>query len=604
MIKGKNTLIVLILFLLVVKVKAQTIVVGQHECNDGYKYYNPILIIPIYTPYYLDINQDGIDDFLCRRRLDGSPSHVTEFTTIEPLVANQIAYDRTDSTYNANCSPNPPAWSYALIPKVFNIGDTVNSSLVWRSNVFTLANASTFFGCSYNFQGITGSNRFIGFRIITVNDTLYGWMKLSSVGPYTFEIEEIACESKDTSPPVITKSINDTTLLCGSNLKYKVGASSVSCLNYQWTKNGIDITGATSDSLFFNSISLGDSGNYVCKIYNPFDTVYATSKLSIYIQPPNILLDTIVDCGSNFIYKVYYTPVSCVGFQWTKDGIDINGATLDSLCFNPISAADSGTYTCKIYNPFDTIIRVSKLIVHRPSLPVAPSALIEQGDKTLCEGGITYFTVQPGIGNIISYQWLKDGVPVFGANTHEIYFSILTANDAGKYSCKLSIQLTRHCPDSNYVVEVVTNEVALNVIPKLNLVITQSGNQLVSNYQSGNMWYLVKDNQGYFLGSEQSIVIPEDGVYDVFVSNDCFSSEVVLQAFFKFAVNPNPFENEITVTLDSKNRDVSWELVDDLGITVLKGKMYSAINTINTSTIAKGHYYLKINGQVMKMIKY
>jgi len=352
-VKGRIIIIVSFLFLFSVKIKAQSIVVGQHNCTDIYNYYNPTLAIPIYTPYYLDINQDGINDFLCRKYISQSPSHLTRSTSIEPLNSNKICFDRKDSTYNSFGCPYAPYWASATIPKVFNIGDTLNSSLDWRKTIFKLADSSNFFSCTSNFVGITGSDRFIGFQLVVSNDTLYGWMKLSTISSTVFEIEEITCETDDINPPVITASISDTSVACGSNLVYRIGASSVTCLNYQWQKNGIDIPGATSDSLYFNSISIGDSGIYTCEIYNPFDTIYTSSILSVFIPITNNLTDTFGYCGESFSLSVFNpslsTNISCLSFQWQKNGVDIPGANTSSLNFSILALADSGLYTFKIF---------------------------------------------------------------------------------------------------------------------------------------------------------------------------------------------------------------------------------------------------------------
>lgn len=207
--------------------------------------------------------------------------------------------------------------------------------------------------------------------------------------------------------------------------------------------------------------------------------------------------------------------------------------------------------------------------------------------------------------NVQSYQWLKNGVPLIGEINDTLLLYATSAEVTGIYLCRVTVLINDYCADTSYTQNFTTNAVRYDVYDFPSPVITQIGNHLISNYSEGNSWQFATNNSCcYDLGNSQEIVINEDGFYALIVNTTGCSGNTPFREFFvQFTVTPNPFENEIIVSLDSKNRDVSWELINDLGITVLKGKMYSAQNSINTSTIAKGHYYLKINGQVMKMIK-
>ena len=502
----------------------QEVIVGQRACENRYIYYNPLLTIPPFQSYPLDVNGDGIFDFVCEKGVwTGGLGGSIVYAIISPINNNQIVFERTDSIYSILCSPST---KYAHIPKTFIIGDTINSQSEWSSNSFTLANNGHYMGCTWNFQGITGNNKYIGFRVLVSTDTLNGWIKLNSVGPGVFDIEEIACESNDTSSPVITKSIGDTSLLCGSNFVYKVEVSSISCLQYQWSKDGIDISGATADSLYFNSVTRGDSGTYTCQIHNAFDTVYCSSKLSV---PQTIATST-------------------------------------------------------------------------------PTILIIQNDTAICEGSAMTYYIQSVTATILSYQWLKDGIPMSGNNSGNITLNNLVPGDAGKYSCKLSVSLQNYCPDSTYTVDVFTNAVTLIINPNPKVVVTRIGNTLHSNYATGNYWSITRDHQQGFTGGGVSdqLTFTNDIFYYLSVEqNGCWGSSgtEALFVYVEFHLTPNPFENELRIAVKPENMYARWTLLNNLGQSVISGHLSSTDNILDTKELPPGIYYLSLNNKMYKLIK-
>ncbi len=72
----------------------------------------------------------------------------------------------------------------------------------------------------------------------------------------------------------------------GSNVSLTSLAAGATPLSYQWRKNGVSITGATSPNLTFNSAQLGSSGTYSATVSNGFGSaVSSDASFTVYAGP-------------------------------------------------------------------------------------------------------------------------------------------------------------------------------------------------------------------------------------------------------------------------------------------------------------------------------
>jgi hypothetical protein len=69
-------------------------------------------------------------------------------------------------------------------------------------------------------------------------------------------------------PPAITTHPRDTSVVAGANVTFSVMASGTAPFTYQWQKNSVNISGATSATYTKSSVVLADSGLYRCVVNN------------------------------------------------------------------------------------------------------------------------------------------------------------------------------------------------------------------------------------------------------------------------------------------------------------------------------------------------
>ena len=122
-------------------------------------------------------------------------------------------------------------------------------------------------------------------------------------------------------------------------------------LTYQWYKDGVAVSGATSTTLPLNMLS-GGSANYTLKATNGF----ASATSATFAFNPTVLAPSIVSQPAlNLATGTLSATAQGLGnltYQWYKDGVAVSGATSATL---PLQGLSSGSYMLKTTNGFATV---------------------------------------------------------------------------------------------------------------------------------------------------------------------------------------------------------------------------------------------------------
>lgn len=103
------------------------------------------------------------------------------------------------------------------------------------------------------------------------------------------------------SPPVITMQPQATTLSVNQILRLQVSVSGTMPFTFQWYKNNLPISGASSSELLINSVAMSDSGSYKCTITNSFGNATTNSvKVAINNNTPPVATIITPMLGSNY----------------------------------------------------------------------------------------------------------------------------------------------------------------------------------------------------------------------------------------------------------------------------------------------------------------
>lgn len=149
------------------------------------------------------------------------------------------------------------------------------------------------------------------------------------------------------APPVVAVQPAAITVLSGTSASFSVGATGSNPLSFQWSKNGIAIPGATSNSYTIPVTSLADSGAvFQVTISNSTGTVFSDSVAltvtqvalapSITTQPQNKSASS----GDAAIFSVSAGGTS-LSYQWNRNGIPIDGAYSSNYTVSSVNALNN-----------------------------------------------------------------------------------------------------------------------------------------------------------------------------------------------------------------------------------------------------------------------
>ncbi len=140
----------------------------------------------------------------------------------------------------------------------------------------------------------------------------------------------------------------------GQSVTFSIGASG-SGLSYQWQKNGVNISGATSASYTIASPQAADAASYSVLVTSGSITAASapatlgvgsalpSNPISITTQPAS----QTVTAGQSASFTVAATGAG-LSYQWQKAGTPISGATSATYSIASAQSNDAGSYTVVI----------------------------------------------------------------------------------------------------------------------------------------------------------------------------------------------------------------------------------------------------------------
>jgi hypothetical protein len=297
----------------------------------------------------------------------------------------------------------------------------------------------------------------------------------------------------------------------GQTASLSVTANGTAPLAYQWSANGMAISGATGSTLM---PTITATTSYTVTVTNSCGsvtsvpaTVTACSTPAITAQPQNAAL--IAGQSTTLSVTATGTPLA---YQWSKDGTAIAGATAASL---PITPPATAGYTVTLSNACGTVTSTTATVsVCNPaSITTQPqSATVTAGQSR------TLSVVAAGTGTL-TYQWSAGGTAIGGATG-----SSLTVTPASTTS--YTITVTNGCGSVTSAAATVTvcTPPAITAQPQnLSLTAGQTGTLSVTATGSspGYQWF---QNGVAITGATASVLTgpaTATASYYVVVSNAC-----------------------------------------------------------------------------------
>ena len=193
--------------------------------------------------------------------------------------------------------------------------------------------------------------------------------------------------------PSIASQPQAQSVATGADATFTVQATGSGTLTYQWKKNGSAladggrVSGATTAVLTIASVTTDDAGNYSVLVTNSAGSVASsaaaltvvTATAPVIVTQPQSQSGPV---GGQLQLKVVASGTGPFTYQWKRDGLDLVGATGDTLDFLSLSTSDAGSYTVVVTNTAGTAVSTAAVVTVEtaPAAPVATAATAVAAD--------------------------------------------------------------------------------------------------------------------------------------------------------------------------------------------------------------------------------
>lgn len=186
--------------------------------------------------------------------------------------------------------------------------------------------------------------------------------------------------------PSISAQPASASVAAGQMAAFSVVATGTSPLNYQWRKNGANISGANSANYATPPAQSNDNGStFDVAISNSAGTVTSsTATLTVTADAPAITAQpasVTVTVGATAAFSVTATGASPLKYQWQKDAADISGANSASYTTPATQASDSGSiFDVEVSNSSGTVTSNMATLTVEPVAPGGVNVLTYHND--------------------------------------------------------------------------------------------------------------------------------------------------------------------------------------------------------------------------------
>ncbi len=300
-------------------------------------------------------------------------------------------------------------------PATFNVAYTgTNPTIQWQRD-------------GVNIPGATNDSYTINSTQLSDDGAIFKVVITNSAGSAT-SLEVTLTVDENIIPPSISTHPVDVTVNEGENASFSVVATGTN-LQFQWQKDGANITGATSSQLSLSGVSSTNAGSYRVVVSNSEGSENSNAASLTVIIPPTITNDissSTVNEGQAITLAITASGSTPLQYQWYKNAGAISGATSASYRTPSFTPADNGAeYYCRVSNAageaFSSIAAIT--VIAKPSIITQPAS------QTATVGDQVRFTVVATGDGTLSYQWQKNNSNMAGQTGTSLTLSSVSLND-------------------------------------------------------------------------------------------------------------------------------------------------------------------------------
>lgn len=205
----------------------------------------------------------------------------------------------------------------------------------------------------------------------------------ADAGVYTVRAELVGDASQNAeamitvaiaTTPVITRQPSAVEACDGATATLGVTATAQGTISYQWLKDGVEISGATSNDYVIPTVTSARAGQYTVRVQTACGNILSDpAALSvkaaavITVQPVATIQ---VQEGTDLQLSVQATGPGTLQYQWFKDGNPIAAAVTPTFNKTAVVPADAGLYWVRVRSECGDLISDTTTVTTRPATSV------------------------------------------------------------------------------------------------------------------------------------------------------------------------------------------------------------------------------------------
>lgn len=234
--------------------------------------------------------------------------------------------------------------------------------------------------------------------------------------------------------PTITTQPETKTICEGTPWSISV-ATNAGGATYQWRRNGQVIAGATNPTYSQTIATAASAGTYDCQVTSCGQSVTSNAAEVTTALSPGITKQPtpVTACQATPVTLTVEAVGTGLTYQWVKNGEPLSGKTTPTLTIPSVALTDEGKYACRV-----TGVCTPQAISTEVDVNVteAPGIVTQPTNKNVLVGDSIVITLTTK-GETLSYQWLKNGIELPGANQVTYRKTNVTLADSGVYSVRV-----------------------------------------------------------------------------------------------------------------------------------------------------------------------
>ena len=299
----------------------------------------------------------------------------------------------------------------------------------WQKNGASIAGATS---ASYTTPATTIADSGSTFAVVVTN----------TAGTVTSSVATLTVNAAPVAPSITTQPANQT-VTAGQTASFSVAATGTAPLSYQWRKNSVAISGATSSSYTTPATTSSDNGaQFTVLVTNTAGSMSSNAAtLTVNAAPvaPSIMTQPAsqtVTAGQTATFTVVAGGTAPLSYQWQKNGANIAGATSASYTTAVTTAADSGsTFRVVVSNTAGTVTSAAATLTVNTTDTTPPSVPTGLGATAVSSSEINLsWTASTDNVGVAGYNVYRGGTQIATSGSTSYFDSGLTASSSYSYT--------------------------------------------------------------------------------------------------------------------------------------------------------------------------